>query len=185
MAAIERDGHDPPSILINNAGVNEISWLEKLDEMEWDRVMDTNAKGIFLMTQALLPFLIQSQGTVLNIVSNAAHMPMTGSLAYNASKGAAHIMTRQLAHELTRKHAVTVFGIAPNKLCGTGMSQYIDSRVPEERGWTPEFAKEYQLKSLLCGEETDPERLAEFIGFLLSMKERHKYLSGCILPYGA
>jgi hypothetical protein len=34
------------------------------------------------------------------------------------------------------------------------------------------------------GEETDPAKLAEFIAFLLSSKERHKYLGGCILPYG-
>ena len=46
-------------------------------------------------------------------------MPMTCSLAYNASKGAAHIMTLQLARELTKKHGITVFGIAPNKLKGT------------------------------------------------------------------
>lgn len=173
-----------PSILINNAGVNEISWLENMFEADWNRVMDTNAKGIFLMARAFLPDLALKQGTILNIVSNAAHIPMTGSLAYNASKAAAHIMTRQLAHELTRKYNITVFGVAPNKLRGTGMSTYIESRVPEERGWTPEYAREYQLKALLTGEETEPKAVAEFIAFLLSMKSRHVALSGCILPYG-
>ena len=172
-------------ILINCAGINRIEWLENVADSDWDDVMDVNAKGIFKMTQAALPALIKSRGTVLNIVSNAAHMPMTCSLAYNASKGAAHIMTLQLARELTKKYGITVFGIAPNKLASTGMSDDIDRQVIKTRGWTPEFAHQYQLNGLLTGEETPPASLAEFITFLLANKQRHKYLSGCIIPYGA
>jgi NAD(P)-dependent dehydrogenase (short-subunit alcohol dehydrogenase family) len=129
--------------------------------------------------------LIASKGTILNIVSNASHMPMTTSLAYNASKGAAHIMTLQMARELSKAHGITVFGISPNKLRGTEMSKDIEDQVVALRGWTPEYAKQYQLASLLAGEETDPDALAEFVAFLLSSKQRHKYLTGCILPYGA
>ena len=172
-------------ILINNAGVNIINWLEDFEESDWDKVMDTNAKGIYMMTKACLPKLIYNKGTVVNIVSNAAHMPMTCSLAYNASKGAAHIMTLQLARELTKKHGITVFGIAPNKLSGTGMSDDIDNQVVATRGWTKEHAQQYQLNGLLAGEETPPERLAEFLAYLLQDKDHHKYLTGCILPYGA
>ena len=172
-------------VLINNAGVNIINWLENFEESDWDKVMDTNAKGIYMMTKACLPSLIENKGTVLNIVSNAAHMPMTCSLAYNASKGAAHIMTLQLARELTKKHGITVFGIAPNKLSGTGMSDDIDNQVVATRGWTKEHAQQYQLNGLLAGEETPPERLAEFLAYLLQDKDHHKYLTGCILPYGA
>ena len=103
----------------------------------------------------------------------------------NASKGAAHILTLQMARELTKKHGITVFGISPNKLKGTGMSRDIEEQVMATRGWTAEFARQYQLNSLLAGEETDPAALAEFIAFLLHNKERHKFLTGCILPYGA
>ena len=172
-------------VLINNAGVNLIDWLENFEEDMWDKVMDTNAKGIYMMTKACLTSLIRRKGTILNIVSNAAHMPMTCSLAYSKSKGAAHIMTLQLARELTKKHGITVFGIAPNKLKGTGMSDAIDDQVVKTRGWTKEYAQQYQLNGLLTGEETPPQRLAEFVAFLLQSKEHHKYLTGCILPYGA
>jgi NAD(P)-dependent dehydrogenase (short-subunit alcohol dehydrogenase family) len=171
-------------ILINCAGVNIINWLEDFTEENWDKVMNVNAKGIYMMTRACLPMLIESKGTVVNVVSNAAHMPMTCSLAYNASKGAAHIMTLQLARELTRRHGITVFGIAPNKLHGTGMSDDIDRQVVETRGWTKEYAQEYQLKGLLTGEETPPEAVAEFLAFLLQDKEHHKYLTGTVIPYG-
>lgn len=172
-------------VLINCAGVNITGWLENFSDEDWDKVMNVNAMGIFKMTKWALPALIKNRGTVLNIVSNASHMPMTTSLAYNASKGAAHIMTLQLARELSRKHGITVFGISPNKLAGTEMSKDIERQVVEHRGWTPEFARQYQLNALLAGEETDPNQLAEFIGYLLSSKERHKFLTGCVIPYGA
>lgn len=176
---------DTLDVLINNAGVNLIDWLENFSEAQWDLVMDTNAKGIFKMTQRCLPMLIKNQGTVLNVVSNAAHMPMTCSLAYNASKGAAHIMTLQLARELTKKHGITVFGIAPNKLGGTGMSDAIDEQVVQTRGWTKEYAQKYQLQGLLTGEETPPSAVAEFVAFLLQDKAHHKFLTGTVIPYGA
>ena len=70
-------GIDSLDVLINNAGINIINWLESFKEWQWDEVMDVNAKGIFMMTQACLPLLAESKGTVVNIVSNAAHMPMT------------------------------------------------------------------------------------------------------------
>lgn len=169
-------------VLINCAGINHIAFIPDLLEANWDAVMNTNAKGIFLTTRALLPWL--NCGTILNIVSNASHMPMTSSLAYNASKGAAEIMTRQLSRELIKTHGITVFGVSPNKLKNTGMSDYIDKKVMELRGWTAEEARNYQLASLPAGTETDPETLAEFIAFILSSKERHRYFAGCIIPYG-
>lgn len=185
--AKELDG-EPLDVLINCAGVNHIEFIPKLDEADWDRVMDTNAKGIYLVSKALLPLLSSPGrthcGTILNIVSNASHVPMTSSLAYNASKGAAKIMTAQMSRELIKTHGITVFSISPNKLKNTGMSLYIDAKVCELRGWTTEEAEKYQRASLPAGVETDPNTLAEFIVFLLSSKERHRYLAGCDIPYG-
>lgn len=171
--------------LINCAAINEIRWFEDLEAYDWDLVMDINARASFLLTRGLLPHLKETQGTVLNIISNASHMPMTASLAYNASKAALHMVTLQMARELTRKYGITVFGISPNKMEGTKMSKYIESRVPEVRGWTPEYARQYQQQSLLTGEETDPAAVADFIGYLLRYKRNHKFLSGCVIPYGA
>ena len=178
------DGIDELDVLINNAGVNGIDMLENLSEALLDKVINTNAKGIYKMSQACLPLLIKSKGTILNIVSNAAHMPMTSSLAYNASKGAALIMTKQMARELTKRFGVTVFSVSPNKLKGTGMSNQIDAEVVRTRGWTMEEAQKYQLAGLLAGEETDPLVLADFVAYLLKTKRNHKYLTGCDLQYG-
>lgn len=173
-------------LLVNCAGINYINWLEETPEDMWDMIMDTNAKGMWLTVRGLLTNkMFNNPATIVNIVSNASHIPMTHSVAYNASKGAAHIMTLQMARELKKRHNITVFGVSPNKMHSTGMTEYIDKRVCELRGWTPEQAAAYQRQALPAGEETDPRACAEFIAFLLSTEARHKYLNGCILPYGA
>lgn len=169
-------------ILINCASINGINFLPDVTEEEFDNIVNTNIKGHFLTTQALAEKL--RGGTMLSICSNASHIPMTSSLAYNLSKAAQVMMVKQLSRELVKTHDITVFGISPNKLKNTGMSAYIDHKVQELRGWTAEEARNYQLQSLPAGTETDPETLAEFISFLLSSKERHRYFAGCIIPYG-
>jgi NAD(P)-dependent dehydrogenase (short-subunit alcohol dehydrogenase family) len=178
---------EPIRALVNCAAVNRISWLEDATVEDWNLVMDTNARGIFNTAKAFLPQLkvVQPYGVICNIVSDAAWKPMSGSSAYNASKGAAHILTLQLARELTRRHGITVFGIAPGKIYGTGMSQYIDRRVMEMRGWTKEEADNYAMAGRLHKEEIPVKALAEFISYLLGSHLHHRYLSGCILPYGA
>ena len=178
-----RDLPDRIDVLVNNAGINKIDWLPHFRERDWDEVMETNVKGIFMMTQACLAALHASKGTVLNIVSNAARMPMRCSAAYNASKGAALILTKQLARELAPD--ITVFSMSPNRLKGTRMSASIDKQVVRTRGWTQELAENYQRSCMLTGEETDPAMVAELAGFLLSTKERHAYLAGCDIECGA
>lgn len=175
---------DTVSCIINCCGVNSIAYLEDFEESEWDRLLDTNAKSIFLSSKAFISHLEDTVGVIVNITSNASHMPMTSSLAYNASKAAAHIMTQQLARELTKRKQITVFGVAPNKMSGTEMSAYIEDAVPKVRGWTKEQAAQYQQASLMAG-ETPPHVVADFIVFLLSSRERFKHLTGCIIPYGA
>lgn len=163
-------------ILINCAGKAVVKMIPDLLESDWDSVMDVNAKGILMMTKACIPALLRSRGTIVNIVSDASHKPMTASTAYNASKAAAHMMTLQMARELK---TLTVFGLSPNRLHGTPMSKYVDEQVATARGWSAEEVKAKQ------GVETPPELVAEFLAFLLSTKERHRYLSGTVIPYGA
>jgi NAD(P)-dependent dehydrogenase (short-subunit alcohol dehydrogenase family) len=169
--------------LINCAGINQNRWFEDITRDDFEKVMSVNAWGVVAMTQCLLPQLKASKGTVINIVSNASHIPMTSSLSYNASKAAAAMMTRQMAHELTPKYGITVFSVSPNKLEGTAMSKQIEANVVATRGWTPEYAREYQSKALMHGRESKPDLLADFIIDLLN-SGHHQYLSGCDIPYG-
>lgn len=169
--------------IINCAGINSNEWFEKVKPDDLRYVMDVNAFSMVYMTQAYLPNLIASKGFVLNIVSNAAHIPMTSSLAYNASKAAALMITKQMAHELTPKFGITVFSISPNKLRGTGMSKQIEDNVCKTRGWTHEFAAEYQKKALMHGLETEPQAIADYIVHLLDTGN-WKFMSGTDIPFG-
>ncbi len=169
--------------LINCAGINHNEWFEDVTQDSLERLMDVNAFSMIHMTQALLKPLSRQKGFVLNIVSNAASMPMTSSLAYNMSKAAALMATKQMAHELTKSHGITVFSISPNKLAGTEMSRQIEDNVIKTRGWSREFAAEYQKKSLMHGRETDPVAIAEFIVHLVETGS-WEFMSGTDIPFG-
>lgn len=176
------DGLD---ILINCAGVSYISFLQYVSDEKWENTIDVNMTGIMKTSRRFLPELTKSKGTILNIISSASHVPMTASLAYNASKAAAHMMTLQMARELTRGNNITVFGISPNRLKGTPMSLEVDKEVARVRWWSEDEVKANQNNAMLSGEETDPRQVAEFVAFLLQDKDHHKFLTGCVIPYGA
>lgn len=181
-AVAKKCGH--VDILVNCAGYNHLNWIPDFDPTEFDRVMNANCKAIFLTSKVLAGKM--HRGTILNIISTASHIPMTCSVAYNASKGAAAIMTRQMAKELWNTHKITVFGISPGKMKNTAMSNVLDFRVAKLRGMSSiKAAKDYQLSKILTGEEINPEYVAEFAYWLLSKKYRHRHLAGCILEYGA
>jgi NAD(P)-dependent dehydrogenase (short-subunit alcohol dehydrogenase family) len=170
-------------MLINCAGYNYLGSITHFHTDEYEKVMAVNAKALFLTAKHLAPLMVN--GTICNIISNASHMPMTHSIAYNASKGAAAIMTRQMAKELFKSHGITVFGVSPAKMKNTAMSRQVDAQAAALRGMTLVEAAEYQKSKLLTGEEIDPAVCAEFICWLLEEDHRHMYLAGCILEYGS
>jgi len=174
------------NFLINCAGVNYIEAFAETDFGDWDRLMALNARAPIELTQRLLKWLTGGihPGTVVNVISNASHVPMTNSVCYNASKGALHIATLAMGREIGKTHGITVFGVSPNKMGGTQMSAYIEGAVPRLRGWTPEQAAAYQAAALPVGEATPPGVVADFIAYLLSSPERHRYLHQTVIPYG-
>ena len=105
-------------ILVNNAGANWGAPLGEYPEAGWDKVMDTNVKGIFFLTQELLPQLEAAArpgdpGRVINIGSiDAIHIPFVDNYAYSASKAAVHHMTQVLAVKLGERN-ITVNAVAP------------------------------------------------------------------------
>jgi NAD(P)-dependent dehydrogenase (short-subunit alcohol dehydrogenase family) len=100
-------------VLVNNSGVvSSVPLLEVTDE-EWDRVLDTNLRGVFLMTRAAGRHLVeQGSGKVVNIASNFAFKGVAGHAAYCASKAAVVAFTRAMAVEWAR-YGVQVNALAP------------------------------------------------------------------------
>lgn len=175
------DQHFPLDFLINCAGENHISYLQNLDSKTWDYIMNVNVRAPCFLTKRLLPNLILCQGSVVNVISNAAFDPMTATIPYCASKAALLMLTKQLSRELTKMHDVNVWGIAPNKLIDTEMSRYVDRMVPIVRGWDAKETSRQYKASHLRDEEIDPAKLAKFI---VDTLPHSRHLSGCIIPYG-
>jgi 3-oxoacyl-[acyl-carrier protein] reductase len=101
-------------ILINNAGISHVNKpIADIDEDEFDRVFAVNVKGVFLFSQAVVPhFRKNGGGIIVNIGSTAGLRPRPGLSAYNATKGAVHILTKTLAVELA-PDKIRVLAIAP------------------------------------------------------------------------
>lgn len=98
--------------LVNNAGILIPSRVETLDEADWDAVMDVNAKGTFLVTQAVLPHMrARKYGRIVNIASIGGKHGAPEQAHYSASKAAVMGFTRVLAQE------VGADGITANCLC--------------------------------------------------------------------
>ncbi|MCA6306223.1 MAG: SDR family oxidoreductase [Phenylobacterium sp.] len=105
-------------ILVNNAGAAWGAPIESFPEVGWDKVMDTNVKGVFFLTQKLLPLLRKAAGEgsparVINIGSiDGLKSAAFDTFSYGASKAAVHHLTRFLAAPLT-KERILCNAIAP------------------------------------------------------------------------
>lgn len=170
--------------LINCAAINGNVPFQSITEEFLDKTLDVNVKSIFKMSQGLLENISAAGGTILNVASNCGLRAMTGLFAYNTSKAAVLMLTRQMARELTKKNNITVFSISPCKIEGTRMSNQIDNETVELNGITMDQCLKYGVDGLVAGQEVKLERISEFVAFILSTKERHIHFSGCDIPYG-
>ena len=132
-------------ILVNNAGATWGAALGEYPEQGWDKVMDTNVKSVFFLTQALLPLLKQAAtarqpSKVINIGSmDGLSVPRFNSYAYSSSKAAVHHLTRHLAGHLAAEH-ININAIAPGPFA-TDMMKFaiehqraqIEQRIPLHR----------------------------------------------------
>lgn len=121
----------PIDLLINNSGVGSDHLVQDLPESEWDRVMDTCAKGTFLLTRACLPDMLASRhGTIINIASQAARHGYARAGVYCAAKFAVLGFARALREEVQHQ------GIRVHTLC-PGLVQVPPPACAAERkpGW--------------------------------------------------
>jgi NAD(P)-dependent dehydrogenase (short-subunit alcohol dehydrogenase family) len=103
-------------ILVNNAGVNIPQWAIDVTEEAWDKIIDTNLKGLFFCAQAVGKVMIQQKkGKIINISSQTGTVGIQQRAAYCASKGGVNQVTKLLAIEWA-KHNINVNAIAPTFL---------------------------------------------------------------------
>jgi 3-oxoacyl-[acyl-carrier protein] reductase len=98
-AARERFGR--VDVLVNNAGMTRDQLLVRMKDEDWDQVMDTNLRGVFLMTRAVAKVMMrQRSGRIINISSTAGAMGNAGQVNYSAAKAGVIGLTKAAAREL-------------------------------------------------------------------------------------
>lgn len=99
-------------VLLNAAGVASAGSVDQVPEDEWDRVLDINLKGTYLVAKHVVPHMVSAgAGAIINIASIEGLVGFQGQAAYNASKGAVVVLTRNMAADYGRQ------GVRVNCLC--------------------------------------------------------------------
>ncbi len=144
-------------ILVNNAGVESpAALLQDVTEEQWDKVLNTNLKGVFLCCQAVLPPMFnQNKGRIINIGSVASlRMTFLGSVNYSASKHGLIGLTKHLAWELA-DHNITV-----NTVCPGGVSTAMT-----ESTTSAEFRDKVRKRLIPLGRSSSCDEIGEAVSF--------------------
>jgi len=131
-----------PDIVVNNAGIARQSYLTDHSEEDWDAIIDTNLKGVFLVAQAAARAMIEAQktGSIINISSVLGFGVAKTLAAYSAAKCAVVSLTRTMALEWVR-NGIRVNALAPGyfiteineKQFEQGAGQELVKRIPMQR----------------------------------------------------
>jgi NAD(P)-dependent dehydrogenase (short-subunit alcohol dehydrogenase family) len=155
--------------LVNNAAITDSGGrtADELDLETWDRVMNVNVRGTWLMTRACRPALRESgRGAIVNLASDTALWGAPRLLAYVASKGAVIAMTRSLARELGPDN-ITVNAIAPG-LVHVEATQYV-----------PEARHRHYVEQRALSRDQMPEDVTGAVVYALS--ELARFVTGQLL----
>lgn len=169
--------HGRIDVLANVAGIVQFGRFEEIEEDLWDRVHAIDLKGPFMMMQAALPYLKESQGNIVNVSSVAGNAPQPYSVAYAAAKGGLTMMTRSLALELTPSN-VRVNAICPGTVA-TPLVDAVAATFPSDL--EPRLME--RIFGMLPGPPITPTELGSAIVYLASPSAR--MITGAVLAFDA
>jgi 3-oxoacyl-[acyl-carrier protein] reductase len=141
-------------VLVNNAGITRDQLLVRMKDDDWDQVLDTNLRGVFLMTRAVGKVMMrQKSGRIINIASTAGAMGNPGQVNYSAAKAGVIGLTKAAGRELAHWN-ILVNAVAPG-LIETDMAAAIPAEAREA------MLQQVPLKRIGQGRE-----VAEVVRFL-------------------
>jgi NAD(P)-dependent dehydrogenase (short-subunit alcohol dehydrogenase family) len=154
-------------ILVNNAGIDTIERFTDLDVETWDEIFRVNVRGVFLVTQAVVPLMIrQGAGKIVNVASQAGKVGEAFNSAYSASKFAVVGLTQALALELGS------YNIAVNAVCPgpveTDMMTDALVRFGELYSMSPKVHRTNLVRNIPIGRLLLPKDVAAVVAFLAS-----------------
>jgi 2-keto-3-deoxy-L-fuconate dehydrogenase len=165
---------DALDILVNNAGIGLVGDLASTSEEDFERVMRVNVHSIYLVTRALLPLLLQSHGSIVNIGSVAGYVGVKDRFAYCASKGAVLAMTRQIAVDYAKE--IRCNCIAP----GTVQTPFVEGYLEKYHAHEKEKVREELRARQPVGRMGTPEDIAGMVRYLCSREA--EFIQGAVLP---
>lgn len=157
----------PVLILVNNAGITRDNLLLRMKEAEWDQVLDTNLKGVFLCTkQALRPMMKARWGRIINITSVSGVMGNPGQANYSAAKAGVIGLTKATAREVASR-GITVNAVAPG---------FIETDMTAALG---EEMHRQLVQQIPLGRFGQASEVASLVRFLAS--EESSYITGQVI----
>ena len=154
-------------ILVNNAGVTADKLLVRMEEADWDRVININLKGCFNMIKHVTPYMMRKRyGRIVSISSVVGLMGNAGQANYSASKAGINGLTKTVAKEFAPRGA-TANAVAPGFI-KTAMTDALS-----------EEQKQAMYKLIPLGKLGETEDIAEAVLFLVS--DRARYITGEVL----
>ncbi|WP_343565067.1 2,3-dihydro-2,3-dihydroxybenzoate dehydrogenase [Kiloniella sp. b19] len=174
---------DRLDILINAAGVLRLGTLEDTDPKDWQESISVNAGGVFFMLQQWAPvFRKQRHGSIVNVASNAAHVPRIGMIGYGASKAALISLSHTAALELA-PYGVRCNVVSPGST-DTPMLQGMLS-APEARDRLISGLPEHYKLGIPLGKIATPDDIADVVLFLASDQAGHITMQDIVVDGGA
>jgi 3-oxoacyl-[acyl-carrier protein] reductase len=156
-------------ILVNNAGFTRPAMMVKMEEDQWDQVVDIHLKGAFLCSQAAGKLMKeQKSGKIINVTSVAGLVGTVGQINYSAAKGGVISMTKSIAREMARYN-----------VCANVISLGIVATDMTEKIRTDEKLKEIYMNRILLKRFAEPDDISPAFCFLAS--DESNYITGQLL----
>lgn len=154
-------------ILINNAGITRDGLLMRMKEADWDAVMETNLKGVYNCSKAVMRTMMkQKSGRIVNMASVVGEMGNAGQANYAAAKAGVIGFTKSLAKEVASR-GITVNAVAPGFIATDMTSVLTDEQKAE------------MARTIPLGRAGQPQDVANAVLFLVS--EEAAYITGQVL----